>query len=575
MVQDSSQAGAQTVPVPLVGGFYQSRSPIANDIRCVNLYPEKNVEGAPTQFTDYLTPGLTLLRGANTADGPVSGQARPGGAYLASNSGLYICIGPTLYFVDTTFRFFTLGNLTTSTGLVCMQDNGTDLIIVDGTTSGFSVNLISNVMIPYLAGSVDNATVAAGGSGGTNGAVSLTVVGGVTADGDVATLDGTISGGALTAIQDVSNGGTYSSFPANPAAVTGGGLIGATINLSTIVGFLGADRVDYIDTFMLFNQPNTRNFFSTNSNSISIDPLFIASKTSYPDNLQCLMVVHREIWLLGSQKSTELWYDAGGTQFPFQIEPGVYIEQGCIAKASVARHDVEIYWLGVNKDGKATVFLGANYVANPISTFAIADEISKYARIDDAIGMVYQQLDHVFYVLVFPTANRTWVFDRTEKLWHERVWTDSNGQENRIRPNFLIAAYGMILAGDWETGDLYQYDLNADTDNGQPIVRTRGFPHYQNMAKRNSYSRFTLDMECGTALDSDDHWVSMRYSYDKGKTWKTPIVQSLGKQGNYINWPIWAGSQGLTRDMLYEVSWSSPVNTALNGAYVNVVPAVT
>lgn len=575
MVQDSSQAGAQTVPVPLVGGFYQSRSPIANDIRCVNLYPEKNVEGAPTQFTDYLTPGLTLLRGANTADGPVSGQARPGGAYLASNSGLYICIGPTLYFVDTTFRFFTLGNLTTSTGLVCMQDNGTDLIIVDGTTSGFSVNLISNVMIPYLAGSVDNATVAAGGSGGTNGAVSLTVVGGVTADGDVATLDGTISGGALTAIQDVSNGGTYSSFPANPAAVTGGGLTGATINLSTIVGFLGADRVDYIDTFMLFNQPNTRNFFSTNSNSISIDPLFIASKTSYPDNLQCLMVVHREIWLLGSQKSTELWYDAGGTQFPFQIEPGVYIEQGCIAKASVARHDVEIYWLGINKDGKATVFLGANYVANPISTFAIADEISKYARIDDAIGMVYQQLDHVFYVLVFPTANRTWVFDRTEKLWHERVWTDSNGQENRIRPNFLIAAYGMILAGDWETGDLYQYDLNADTDNGQPIVRTRGFPHYQNMAKRNSYSRFTLDMECGTALDSDDHWVSMRYSYDKGKTWKMPIVQSLGKQGDYINWPIWAGSQGLTRDMLYEVSWSSPVNTALNGAYVNVVPAVT
>src|SRR6202045_82903 len=552
MPQDASQVGAQTVPVPLVGGFYQSRSPIANDIRCVNLYPEKNAEGAPTQFTDYLTPGLTLLRAANTTDGPVSGQARPRGAYLASNSGLYICIGPTLYFVDITFRFFTLGNLTTSTGLVCMQDNGTDLIIVDGTTSAFSVNLISNVMIPYLAGSVDGATVAAGGSGGTNGAVALTVVGGVTADGDIATLDGTISGGALTAIGDVSNGGTYSSFPANPAAVTGGGLVGATVNLSTIVGFLGADRADYIDTFIIFNQPNTRNFYSTNSNSISIDPLFIASKTSYPDNIQCLMVVHREIWLLGAQKSTELWYDAGGTQFPFQIEPGVYIEQGCVAKGSVARHDVEIYWLGVNKDGKATVFLGANYVANPISTFAIADEIGKYAVISDAIGMVYQQLDHVFYVLTFPTTNKTWVYDRTQKLWHERVWTDSNGQENRIRPNFLIAAYGMILAGDWETGDLYQYDLNNNTDNGQPIVRTRGFPHYQNMAKRNSYSRFTLDMECGTTLDSNDYTVTMRYSYDKGKTWKTPQTQSLGKQGEYLVWPTWAGSQGLTRDMLYE-----------------------
>lgn len=569
------QVGAQTVPVPLVGGFYQSRSPIANDIRCVNLYPEKNVEGAPTQFTDYLTPGLTLLRAAGTANGPVVGQARPGGAYLASNSGLYICVGPTLYFVDVTFRFFTLGDLTTSVGLVCMQDNGTDLVIVDGTTSAFSVNLITNVMIPYIAGSVDGATVVAGGTGGTNGAVELTVVGGTTANGDEATLDGTIAGGVLSAIGDVSNGGTYSSFPANPAAVTGGGLAGATVDLSTIIGFLGADRVDYLDTFMLFNQPNTRDFYSTLSNVITIDPEFIASKTSYPDNIQVLMVVHRELWLLGSQKSTELWYDAGGTQFPFQIEPGVYIEQGCVAKGSVARHDVEIYWLGVNKDGKATVFLGANYLANPISTFAIADEIGKYARIDDAIGMVYQQLDHVFYVLTFPTANKTWVFDRTQKLWHERVWLDPNGQENRIRPNFLIAAYGMILAGDWETGDLYQYDLNNNTDNGQPIVRTRGFPHYQNMAKRNSYSRFTLDMECGTALDTSDYTITMRYSYDKGKTWKTPQTQSLGAQGQYLVWPTWAGSQGLTRDMLYEVSWSSPVNTALNGAYVNVVPAAT
>src|SRR5882757_4448352 len=127
MPQDSSQVGAQTVPVPLVGGFYQARSPIANDIRCVNLYPEKNAEGAPTAFTDYLTPGLTLLRAAGTTDGPAIGQARPGGAYFASNGGLYICIGSVLYFVDQTWRFFTLGNLTTTTGLVCMQDNGASL----------------------------------------------------------------------------------------------------------------------------------------------------------------------------------------------------------------------------------------------------------------------------------------------------------------------------------------------------------------------------------------------------------------------------------------------------------------
>lgn len=492
MVQPQGSAGAQTLPIPLIGGFYQSRSVIANDIRCVNLYPEKNAEGAPTPFTDYLTPGLTLLRAAGTTDGPTTGEARPGGAYLASNGGLYICIGPTLYFVDPTWRFFTLGDIGTASGLVCMQDNGNELVIVDGTLNAFTVNLGTNLMIPYP----------------------------------------------------------------DP-------------------NFLGADRVDYIDTFLVFNQPDTRNFYSTLSNVTTIDPTYVASKTSYPDNIQTLIVNHRELWLLGSQKSTELWYDAGGTQFPFQIEPGVYVEQGCVSKASVARHDVEIFWLGINKDGKATVFMGKDYKAVPISTYAIAQKLSSYATISDAIGMIYQQLDHVFYVLVFPSANRTWVFDRTENLWHERMWLDSNGQENRIRPNFLIAAYGKILAGDWETGDLLEYDLENNTDNGDPITRIRSFPHLQNSAKRNSFSRFTADMECGTVIDSDDYFVSMRYSYDKGRTWSTPLVQSLGRTGQYIVWPTWPGSQGLTRDMLYEISWSAPVDTALNGAYVNVVPAAT
>lgn len=484
------QVGAQSVPLPLSGGFYQSRSVISNDTRVVNLYPEKNAPGSETEWTCYLTPGLTVLRESGTADGPQVAQAR--GAYLASNGGLYICVGDTLYFVDPTWRFFILGTLHTFSGPVSMQDNGIDLVIVDGSVFAFSINLISNLMIAY------------------------------------------------------------------PDA-----------------NYIGADRVDYIDTFMLFNEPDSRTFYSTLSNSLSIDPTYFAQKTSYPDNIQTLVVVHREIWLLGAQKSTEIWYDAGGTQFPFQIEPGVYIEQGCVAKYSVARHDVEVFWLGINADGKATVFLGKDYKAQKISTFAIADKISKYATISDAIGMIYQQLDHVFYVLTFPSANVTWVYDRTQDLWHQRTWTDSDGGENRIRPNFLIAAYGKIIAGDWETGTLYEYDINASTDNGLPIVRVQTFAHLVNLGKRNSFTRFIADMECGTALDSGDYRVTLRWSDDRGKTWSNGLTQSLGLMGEFLTWPTWPGSLGMARDKLFELSWSSPVNTALNGAYVNVTPANT
>lgn len=80
-----------------------------------------------------------------------------------------------------------------------------------------------------LNSSVASATVQAGGSGGTNGAVVLTVVGG---SGTSATLNGTIAGNALTAIGSVATAGSYTTFPPGPAAVTGGGLVGATVNLT-------------------------------------------------------------------------------------------------------------------------------------------------------------------------------------------------------------------------------------------------------------------------------------------------------------------------------------------------------
>jgi hypothetical protein len=229
----------------------------------------------------------------------------------------------------------------------------------------------------------------------------------------------------------------------------------------------------------------------------------------------------------------------------------------------------------VNADGKATVFMGKDYKAVPISTYAIADQLSKYSDISDAIGMVYQQMDHVFYVLTFPTANATWVFDRTENLWHQRAWLDSDGNLNRIRPAFLVQAYGKILAGDWETGKLYHYDLDNNTDDGNPILRMRTFPHLVNKSKRNSYSRFIADMECGATLDQSDYMITLVYSDDRGKTWKNPIQQSLGKQGEYMVWPTWAGSLGMARDKLFKIYWTCPSNTALNGAYVNVVPAAT
>lgn len=102
-----------------------------------------------------------------------------------------------------------------------------------GLAIGMSIinpNVTPGTTISDIPSTVTGATVSTGGSGGANGAVVLTVVGGT---GTASTINGTISGGALTAITTVATPGAYTYLPPNPVQVTGGGLSGATINITT------------------------------------------------------------------------------------------------------------------------------------------------------------------------------------------------------------------------------------------------------------------------------------------------------------------------------------------------------
>ena len=77
---------------------------------------------------------------------------------------------------------------------------------------------------------VKAATVVGAGTGGTNGTQTVTAVGGkVCAGGSPAQHSVTVSGGMITAVLSTINPGNYVIPPPNPVAVTGAGLVGATL----------------------------------------------------------------------------------------------------------------------------------------------------------------------------------------------------------------------------------------------------------------------------------------------------------------------------------------------------------
>ena len=268
--------------------------------------------------------------------------------------------------------------------------------------------------------------------------------------------------------------------------------------------FPGAVTVGYIDGYFVFNEPNSQRVWITSLlDGTSIDPLDFASAEGSPDGLVSLIVDHREIWLFGTN-SVEVWYNAGTSPFPLTPVQGAFNEVGCSAAFSVAKLDNGLFWLGADARGKGIVYRANGYAAQRISTHAVEWQIQQYANISDAIAYTYQQDGHSFYVLIFPSANTTWVFDVATALWHERA-AFINGSFTRHRSNCQMAFSGEIVVGDHELGNIYAFDLDVFSDNGavQKWLRSwRALPVGTNDLKRTAQHSLQLDAETGSIESS-------------------------------------------------------------------------
>lgn len=343
--------------------------------------------------------------------------------------------------------------------------------------------------------------------------------------------------------------------------------------------FPGAVTVGYLDGYFVFNEPDSpRVWVTALLDGLSVDPLDFASAEGDPDGLVSLIIDHREAWLFGTN-SIEVWYDAGLPDFPLQRIQGAFNEIGCAAPYSVAKLDNGVFWLGSDARGRGIVYRANGYTGQRISTHAIEWQIQQYGSLSDAIGYTYQQDGHAFYVLIFPSAQATWVYDVATQAWHERAgW--SNGDFVRHRSNCQVSYNNEIIVGDYENGNLYAYDLEDYTDNGdiQKWLRSwRALGTGQNNLKRSAQHTLQIDCESGVGINTgqgSNPQMMLRWSDDGGHTWSNERWVSMGKIGEYFARAIFR-RLGMTlklRDRVYEISGTDPVKVAIMGAELYVTP---
>ncbi|MCD6162616.1 MAG: hypothetical protein J7K40_09420 [candidate division Zixibacteria bacterium] len=119
------------IEIPFLGGAYEGRSKSLNAQQSVNLFPVSDQQEAKTILAMYGTPGTVDFVDTGTA--AVVRGIHVMGVYL------YAVVGADVYEITVAGVATKLGVITTATGHVGMADNGTQLLIVDGTDKGHIV----------------------------------------------------------------------------------------------------------------------------------------------------------------------------------------------------------------------------------------------------------------------------------------------------------------------------------------------------------------------------------------------------------------------------------------------------
>lgn len=559
--------------VDLLGRPYWGKSVIASGQEAVNLYAESNQgdQQAPVPVTYYPTPGSAVWANPNV-ESPVRAT------YRTSIGTAYVVVGTNLYFLTELQSLVFIGFIADRPSQVIMADNGLVVVLTDGV-NGYVIDMETNDFAQILDPNFYGASWCAFldtffifNRPGTNQFYISLSMSNFAMLSNSGIADGTIVGGSLY------TNGSYSDVP-----LTGGSGTGATANIT--VSGAAVTVVDIVETgqgYVLGDVLSAdaadiggtgSGFTYTITEMVSaFDPLDIAAKSGSADPIVAIIAVHKELWLIG-ELTCEVWIGTGAADFYFQLQQGAYIDHGCAAEYSVAYQDVVSFWLMQDKQGKGIVVQGGNYQVVEISTPKLVSTFRSYSTISDAIGFCFQIEDHAFYVLIFPTENKTWLYDLTVKTWTEWAWTDpDNGSLNRHRANCGMYAYGKNLIGDWENGKILELDPELYQDEDSPITRIRTFMHMVKEGHRITYDQFIADMQCGTSVQTDEDeaspTVDLSWSDDRGVTFGNALSQSLGREGQYLTQPSW-NRLGMARDRVFKLKWSANCKTALNGAWID------
>lgn len=414
------------------------------------------------------------------------------------------------------------------------------------------------------------------GSGGLAGAVrGVQVMGGVlyvVAGNTVYSISSSGTATSLGAIDSTSGRvGTAVNRASPQQLIIVDGAAGWTYDTSSGLvkisdgDFVAADTATFQDGYFVLNEAGTSRFFISNlDDGTAYTATDFAEAEGSPDEVVSVYSIHRELWVFG-QETIEIYFNSGNSDFPFERINGAYLERGCAAPFTVASDDNTLFWLGDD----LIVYRGNGYTPLRVSTHAIEEDIRGMSDVSDAFAFFFTMAGHKFYVLSFPTGQKTYVYDVATGLWHER---ESLGARY-WRANSYAYVYGKHVVGDAFQGKLGELDMDTFQEYGSAMQGILTGPPAHKDRKRIFHRCFEIDIESGvgaTTGDTADPQIWLDYSDDGGRTFslRKPF-RSMGKIGEYRTRLRWM-RLGQARERIYRLTVADGVKRSVLGADLQV-----
>ena len=336
----------------------------------------------------------------------------------------------------------------------------------------------------------------------------------------------------------------------------------ATLSQITDPDFITASDVTYLKGYFIFKKAALPKqfFISSLEDPTSFDATDFASVNSSPGNITKLFGAYGDLWIF-LEDSIEIWRNTGSADFPFEPTDGAAQEIGCGAMGSVAKIERSIFWLGSDN----SIYQARGYQPQIISTDSISREIEAMSDFSDAVGFCYTQHNKKFYVISFPTGGKTFVFDLSTQLWHER----SSEGRNRWLGTYGVTAYRKTFVGGYDSDVIYQVDMDWYSDNENEIIRIVQGLMVQDNNNAVSHNQVELLFETGVGTASGsatDPQVMLSWSDDGGRIFGNEAQRSAGLIGANRTRLQWNRLGQADNGRVYKIRMSAKVKWVLLAA---------